>query len=147
LKLNERQKLIYGREHVCDIFPKYYIIRVNRFDDLAKDTLDEWVYFLKNEEIKDEFKAKGLKEAKEKLNAMKLPEEDRKEYERYLEDLHYQASMVESSYGIGIIEGKKEGKKEGRIEVARNLLDILDDEVIAEKTGLSIEEVKKFRNG
>lgn len=28
---------------------------------------------------------------------------------------------------------------------AKNLLDVLDDEVIAEKTGLSIEEVRKLR--
>ena len=150
LMLNEKQKLIYGKEHVYNIFPEYYIIRVNQFDNMAKDTLDEWIYFLKNEEIKDEFRAKGLKEAKEKLSEMKLPKEERKEYERYLEDLHYQASMVESSYGIGKMEGKKEGKTEGKIEgkiegkkeVAKNLLDILDDKIISEKTGLSIDDIK-----
>ncbi len=34
---------------------------------IAKDTLDEWVYFLKNSRIKDGFKAKGLAQAKEKM--------------------------------------------------------------------------------
>ena len=48
-----------------------------------------------------------------------------------------------------IEEGRKEGREEGRLEekldIARNLLDVLDDETIAKKTGLSIEEVKKLR--
>ena len=39
----------------------------------------------------------------------------------------------------------EEGKLEEKIEIARNLLDVLDDETIAKKTGLSIEEVKKLR--
>lgn len=149
LMLNENQKLVYRKEHVCDIYPEYYLIRVNQFNDVAKDTLDEWIYFLKNEEIKDEFKAKGLKEAKEKLDTMKLPDNQRKEYERYLEDLHYQASMVESSYGIGEIKGeikgKLEGRLEGKLEVAKNLLDLLDDKTISERTGLPIDEIKRLR--
>ncbi|MCR1950471.1 Rpn family recombination-promoting nuclease/putative transposase [Clostridium sp. DSM 100503] len=39
----------------------------------------------------------------------------------------------------------EEGKLEEKLEIARNLLDVLDDETIARKTGLSIEEVKKLR--
>ena len=45
----------------------------------------------------------------------------------------------------GRAEGVKEGIKEGKKSIALNLLDLLDDEVISEKTGLSIEEVKKLR--
>jgi len=60
----------------------------------AKDTLDEWIYFLKNEEIKENFTAKGLKEAEEKLDIMKLPEDEQKAYEHYKDGLHYQASLL-----------------------------------------------------
>lgn len=42
-------------------------------------------------------------------------------------------------------EGRQEGIKEKQIEVAKNLLDILTDKIIAEKTGLSINEVIKLR--
>ena len=75
--------------------------------------------FLKNEEIKDEFSAKGLKEAKAKLDVMKLPEKERRAYQRYLDELSYQASMVQSSYGIGRIKGREEGRQEGRQEGKR----------------------------
>ena len=39
----------------------------------------------------------------------------------------------------------EEGKIEGKIEIAKNLLDILDDETIALKTGLEVEEVRQLR--
>ena len=41
--------------------------------------------------------------------------------------------------------GIKKGRIDERINIAKNLLDIFDDETIAKKTGLNIEEVKKLR--
>lgn len=38
-----------------------------------------------------------------------------------------------------------EGKKEKAIEIAKNLMDILSVEMIAKKTGLTLEEVKKLK--
>lgn len=42
-------------------------------------------------------------------------------------------------------EMEEKAKKEKAIEIANNLLDVLDNETIALKTGLSIEEVKELR--
>lgn len=42
----------------------------------------------------------------------------------------------------GKAEGRVEGKLEEKLNNAKALLDLLDDEVIAERIGLSIEEVK-----
>ena len=123
--------------------------------------MDEWIYFLKNEEIEDTFKAKGLQKAKEQLDMLKLPEDERLAYNRHIDNLHYQASMVESSYGIGKLKGKEEGEKIGekigeergrekgreeeRFHIAINLLDVLDNAAIAEKTGLPLEEIENLR--
>lgn len=43
-------------------------------------------------------------------------------------------------------EGILEGKIEEKLAIAKNLLDVLDDETIATKTGLSVEEVINLRN-
>ena len=43
-------------------------------------------------------------------------------------------------------EGREEGIKEEKINIAKNLLDVLDNETIASKTGLTIEEVNNLRN-
>ncbi|WP_346868480.1 Rpn family recombination-promoting nuclease/putative transposase [Clostridium sp. UBA1353] len=45
----------------------------------------------------------------------------------------------------GIEKGIEKGEKNKAIEIAKNLLDILDDETISIKTGLTIEEVKRLR--
>lgn len=82
-----------------------------------------------------------MQKAKEQLDMLKLSDDERIAYNRYVDNLHYQASMVESSYGVG----KLEGREEERLYVAINLLDILDDATIAGKTGLPLEEVEKLR--
>ena len=42
-------------------------------------------------------------------------------------------------------EGIEEGKIEKQREIARNLLDVLSDQMIAKKCDLSLEEVKQLR--
>jgi len=113
LELNEKQKQLFQKDSIESLYPEYYLIKINRFNNIAKDTLDEWIYFLKNEEIKPSFTAKGLKEAEEKLSIMKLPEDEQKAYEHYKDDLHYQASMFESSFGDGFYEGEAVGIEKG----------------------------------
>lgn len=40
---------------------------------------------------------------------------------------------------------RDEGEQKKAVEIARNLLDVLDDETIAEKTGLSLDDVRELR--
>ena len=149
LQLTARQKNLYHRELIRDIYPEYYIIKVNNFDNLARNTLDEWIYFFKNEEIKSEFKAKGLIKAKQALDILKLSEEERAAYKRYQENRHYQASMVDSSYGEGKTEGRTEGRAEGKQEeklaIAKSMLaDQEPIEKIIKWTSLSREEIESL---
>lgn len=158
LELSDEQQELYSKIQIHQIFPEYYLIKVNNFNDIAKDSLDEWIYFLKNEEIKENFKAKGLVKAKQELDILKLPEQERLAYEKYQDNLHYQASMVESSYTIGVKKGVKQGIEQGieqgtmrgeeqkAIKIAKNLLaqGNFDQETIAEMTELSVEDVQKM---
>lgn len=97
LGLSENQKELFERQSPAEFFPIYYILKVNSFNDKAKDGLDEWIYFLKNEAVKPGSKAKGLKEAEEALDLIKLSEKDRRAYEEYQADLHRRASLIEYS--------------------------------------------------
>ncbi|MDR1103564.1 MAG: Rpn family recombination-promoting nuclease/putative transposase, partial [Tannerella sp.] len=67
LRLSIAQRELFGKETAADVYPEYYILKINSFNDVAKDTLDEWIYFFKHNVIKDEFKAKGLNKAREAL--------------------------------------------------------------------------------
>ena len=116
LQLSSKQQHLYGKQQIHHLFPEYYLLRINNFNDVATNSLDEWIYFLKNAEIKDEFKAKGIQKARKAFSLLDMPEKDRLAYERYMYELSYQASIVESNYGLGRLEGKVEGREEGMVE-------------------------------
>ena len=142
LTLSEKQKAAFSKENVSDIFPEFYIIKVNKFNDVAKDNLDEWIYFLKNSEVKDEFKAKGLKEAGEVLDYMRLAEDDQFSYNRYLDYLHYKASEMLSLQ----TEAEDRIRQEERMKVAESLISKgADDQFISDITGLSLEQIRKIQ--
>jgi hypothetical protein len=47
---------------------------------------------------------------------------------------------------LGFInEIKEQGKLEERVRIAKNLLDVLDVETIADKTGLTVGQVRNFK--
>jgi predicted transposase/invertase (TIGR01784 family) len=146
LALSDKQRTAFAKDKVSDIFPEFYIIKVNKFDDIAKDRLDEWIYFLKNSEVKDEFQAKGLREASNVLDEMRLPRDDRYSYNRYLDYLHYKASEVlslksEAEYRIRDDERLKE-----KIIIAKNaILQGLDNQLIAIITGLTTAQIDDLR--
>ena len=156
LQLSSKQQKLYGKELIHHLFPEYYLIRINNFNDIATTPLDEWIYFLKNEEIKDEFKAKGLQKAKKAFSILSLPEKDRLAFSRYQDDLRYQASLTESNYGLGLLEGREEGREEGlaqgvekrNIEIALEMIRDGESNVkIGKYTGLTDEKIDEFRKG
>ncbi len=149
LQLNEKQKELYKVENVENIYPEYYLIKIKNFENNSKDSLDEWINFLKNEEIPDNPIAKGLLKAKETLDYLKMDDDEREEYERYQKSLHDQASAYESTYVVGRIDGMKQGIEKGieqeKINIARNLLKAnIDIDTIVLSTGLSREEIGRI---
>jgi predicted transposase/invertase (TIGR01784 family) len=143
LGLTTKQKETFSKEEVYEIFPEYYILKVNQFNDIAKNTLDEWIYFLKNNEVKDEFKAKGLKEANDVLDIMRLPADDQYGYNRYLDSLHLKASEVFSLQS----EAEFKVKELRNIEIAKKLIiKGLDNDLISFSTSLTIEKIQDLRN-
>ena len=143
LGLSEKQKQTFVKQEVADIFPEYYLLKVNQFNDIAKDTLDEWVYFLKNSEVKDDFKAKGLKEANEVLDIMRLEKEDQYGYNRYLDSLHLKASEMFSLQ----TEAEFIGEERKTIEIAKKaILNKAENDFISAITGLTIEKIQELRN-
>lgn len=92
LNLADRQKELYEVDQVYEIYPEYWIIKVDQFDEKVKDKLDEWIYFFKKGEVKDDFSAKGIAAAKDKLDQMNLSEKERAAYQAYLKNLRDIAS-------------------------------------------------------
>jgi predicted transposase/invertase (TIGR01784 family) len=129
------QKQDYRVEKVSDIFPKYFILKVNNFNDIAKDTLDEWVYLLKNSEVREGFVAKGLDKAREKLRYETLTDEEKKMYDRFQENRRIENSVSYTAKQEKAVENAKNGISKG-----------YNNQIIADITGLTVEQIEALRN-
>jgi hypothetical protein len=98
---------------------------------------------LKNSEVKDEFKAKGLAEAKEVLDIMRLNKEQQYGYNRYLDYLHLKASEALTLK----IEAEEKIRNQKAVEIAKKaIIKGFDNETVADLTGLTIEQIEALRN-
>ena len=131
LKHRKPEALVDGPlKAIGNIFPEYYLIEVERFQDVIKSDLDEWIYFFKNSTIKEEFKSKNIQRVREKLDLLKTSESERKAYERYLMNKAYEREALETAE----MGGEIKGIAKTRIETARMML--------ADKKPL--EEIKRY---
>lgn len=162
LKLSPKQQEMFGgKQEPGDLMPEYYLLKVNNFNKVAKESLDQWISFLKTGDIPEEFDAQGLPEARERLRVDNLPDKERREYVRELERRMVENDVMNTYYidgrdeGLregkeeGLREGKKEGLKEGKkkreMEIARNMKGKnYPIEDIIDMTGLSAEEIAKL---
>jgi predicted transposase/invertase (TIGR01784 family) len=164
LELTAAQRKLFKKEKVEEVYPEIYLIKVNKFDDNAKNTLDEWIYFLKNSEIKQEFSAKGIKEADKVLKRANMSDDERREYQRFVEVLSDRASIAEtiefeSDLKAKLLAEKKveEVRKEAneKVEEANEKLDKaivamikntdLSNEDIANTLSVEIERIVTIR--
>ncbi|MDR2626525.1 MAG: Rpn family recombination-promoting nuclease/putative transposase [Dysgonamonadaceae bacterium] len=116
LKLSQRQQEQFTHRDAGDLFPEYYVLRIDEFNKKAVTPLDEWISFLKTGEIPENVKAKGLIEARERLQKDRLDKSERAAYDAHMESLRYQKSVIKTSLIEGTAKGRAEGRKEGRAE-------------------------------
>ena len=144
LTLADKQIELYKKNRVHKIFPEYWVIKVEKFGNRVKDKLDEWIYFLKNAEIKNDFSAKGLKAAGEKLDEMKLNEKEAKDYKKYLKGLRDIASEQHTKMADAQDLINK-GKEEERIETVLRLFKKgKSNEEISDLLDLGVEQVRRI---
>ena len=135
----KQTEMLGGKIEPAQIFPEYYVIKVNQFDDIAKDTLDQWIYYLKNNEIKDDFTAKGICQARELWRVDTLPEEEQKNYSLHLKNLRNEASRILTLK----VDAEDRVRLDEKRQVAKGLkAKNIPVEIIMETTGLSREEIE-----
>ena len=119
LQLTDDQQAFFAGENrrnvkeVKDLYPYYYIICVKDFNNIAKNSLDEWIYYLKNNEIPDDFTAPGLNEVRKRLKYDKLSEQEKRDYEHHLGQTLYERNSISTAVRKGKAEGLAEGLAKG----------------------------------
>lgn len=99
-----------------ELFPEYYVLRVNDFDQTARTPLDEWISFFKTGDINPDYKAPGMERARQCLRVDSLTKEEYASYFHHMDNLVYARSALESSFEKGMEKGKEEGIKQGKEE-------------------------------
>ena len=143
LSLSKKQEELYRKSAVYQIYPEYWLIKADLLNnDNIQDDLDEWIYFFKNSEVPDHFKAQGLAEAKIKLDKLRLSAKEREDYERFVERVRKIAS-IKLTEMEDVKDLVKEEVKLKAIEIARKMKQKgISIEDISELTDLTSEEIK-----
>ena len=157
-----RLKEVETNEQLTDV-EEIHFIEIPKLNENCdeKDLLVAWTEFLKDPESEKvrtlEMSIEEIREAKNELIKISSDKKQRELYEMRAKILKDKVSALNEAErkgiekGIkegrkeGIKEGRKEGRKEGIREIAKKLLDILDNKTISEKTGLTEEEIQKLR--
>lgn len=144
------QMYTYKKITSGDVFPRYYLIRINAFRKVVADAMDEWMNFLKNNSIKPDTTAPGLAEARKKLVYARMSKEEQLRYDRRLESLvNEKEAMFESEIRgeeRGLKKGEKlgieKGEKQRAVETARMMkADNEPIEKIIRYSGLTKDEI------
>ena len=153
LSLSPFQKQKFNVSAVSDLYPEYYILKVNDFNKWSKVPLEQWIYFLNTADIPHDATAPGLDEARHKLQLEKMTHAEREAYYRHLDNLVILRDNITTAYEEGKMEGlaevraerRAEGRAEGIAEIARKMKEGgLSVEQIQQFTGLSPEEITKL---
>ena len=139
LELSENQRVIFGYAKAGDLFPEYYVLKINEFNDNAATTLDEWIYFLKYDRIKANFKAKGLRKAQEVLDYNRLSPEEKAVYDAEQEAKSRYLSQIASAKD----EGRGEIKKEYSKKLEEKEKELEEERKVREEKEKALEEKEK----
>jgi predicted transposase/invertase (TIGR01784 family) len=127
-------------KRLFDIHPEYYLILPRMFDEKLRGRFDEWVYILKNSKARDDFRAAGIKEAKTKLDYLRMTPKRKKEYEAFMEHRRSASSVLETAVGKGELRGLRKGRQEGQdMERTKHVKSMY-------KTGFTVKQIVKGLN-
>lgn len=145
LELSPFQKQTFKVDHVSQLYPEYYILKVNDFNQVAKSPLDEWIYYLNTGNIPDSATAPGLSEVREHLKLERMTKDELKAYYRHLDNIVILRDNIYTEREEGRMEGREEGRMEERRSTARKMkAKGLDSDTISDVTGLSCEDIEKL---
>ena len=149
LELSPFQRQKFNVDEVSDLYPEYYILKVNDFNRVAKSSIEEWAYYLNTGDVPKGAKAPGMEEVKEQLKVDRMSKAERSAYYKHLDNIVILRDNIYTEREEGRLEGRAGGRAEGREEErrqnARRMKDLgLPAETISTVTGLTLEEVAEL---
>lgn len=145
LELSPFQRQTFKVDTVSQLYPEYYILKVNDFNQVAQTPLEEWIYYLNTGEIPDQAQAPGLNAARERLKLDCMSKDELKAYYRHLDNIVILRDNINTERAEGRAEGLEAGRQEERRQNAiRMKAKGFPTQDIADITGLSPEEIDRL---
>ena len=145
LSLSPFQRQKFNVDAVSDLYPEYYILKVNDFDRWSKVPLEQWIYFLNTGDIPADATAPGLEEAREKLRIERMSKAELAAYYHHLDNVMVLRDNILTARGEGRMEGFAEGEAKEGLKNAKAMKEKgIAMDVIAEITGLTSEEIQSL---
>ena len=116
LRLTPFQRQTFRVSEVSDLYPEYYILKVNDFNRVAKTPLEEWIYYLNTGIIPSEASAPGLADVREQLKLDRMTKDELRAYYRHLDNIVILRDNIFTEREEGRAEGRAEGREEGMKE-------------------------------
>ena len=139
------QRQTFKVDTVSQLYPEYYILKVNDFNQVAQTPLEEWIYYLNTGEIPDQAQAPGLNAARERLKLDRMSKDELKAYYRHLDNIVILRDNINTERAEGRAEGLEAGRQEERRQNAiRMKAKGFPTQDIADITGLSPEEIDRL---
>lgn len=141
LELSPFQKQTFKVDKVSQLYPEYYILKVNDFNRVAKTPLEEWIYYLNTGNVPENATAPGLDTVKERLKLDRMSREELRAYYKHLDNI----VILRDNIMTERAEGRAEGRAEEKTAIARNLKALgLTTAQIAQATGLTEDEIRRI---
>ena len=142
LVISTKEEGVIKPKYPAEIFPTYYLVRVNNFNEVAKSPLEEWMRYLKEGVINEKTTAPGLREAREKLQYYSMSDAERYAYDEHVNAVMIQNDVLGNAHAEGRAEGRAEGEHNKAMDIAKNLKKIgIPVEQIINATGLTKDEI------
>ncbi|MEM6320977.1 MAG: Rpn family recombination-promoting nuclease/putative transposase [Bacteroidota bacterium] len=158
----KEEKVINGQKVIQfndrNIFPEYYLIRVEKYKNIVRKKIDEWIYLIKNNTVKEGSTAKNIDKAVEKLAYINMSEAEKERYQQFLINLHREEDILDTARNEGeqigfkkaahkIQEAEDKAKQaEDKSIIAMMQNTDLTDEAIANILGLPLERIQQIRS-
>ena len=113
LNLSPFQRQKFKVDVVSELYPEYFILKVNDFKGEPNTPLEEWIYYLSTGDITNESTAPGLNEARKKLELALMSKDELSAYYRHLDNTVILKDNIYTSRGEGMLEGRAMGRQEG----------------------------------
>ena len=145
LEVTTKEKDAIVHKLPSEIFPEYFLIRVNEFNKVAVTPLEEWIEYFKSGIIRPDTKAPGLEEARRKLVYYNMDKAEQLAYDEHVNALMIQNDVLSTAAMEGREEGRQEGRQEEKIENARTMKSLnISADIIHQVTGLPLEEIDRL---